>query len=59
MDPVIQQVPIEILGHLEKDELREFIRLLEKARSRSAQPPMQLSCAGNRCSNAEAAAGQP
>ena len=32
MDPVIQRVPIELLGHMSHAELTEFIRLLELAR---------------------------
>jgi DNA-binding MarR family transcriptional regulator len=35
MDPTIQKLPLELLGHLSKEELAEFIRLLEKARSAS------------------------
>jgi DNA-binding MarR family transcriptional regulator len=32
MDPVIEQAPREVLGHLSGDELTELIRLLEMAR---------------------------
>lgn len=32
MDPVIQQMPVELLGHLRRPELAEMIRLLELAR---------------------------
>jgi len=32
MDPVIQHAPIELLGHIRRAELTEFIRLLELAR---------------------------
>jgi DNA-binding MarR family transcriptional regulator len=32
MDPVIQRVPVELLGHLRSTELAEMIRLLELAR---------------------------
>ena len=32
MDPVIQQAPRELLGHLNQAELAELIRLLELAR---------------------------
>lgn len=35
MDPVIRQVPQELLGHLEGAELAELIRLLELARKSS------------------------
>jgi DNA-binding MarR family transcriptional regulator len=36
MDPVIQRVPIELLGHMEREDLQRLIGLLEKARSQSA-----------------------
>lgn len=41
MDPVIQPAPIELLGHMSRAELAEFIRLLELARQPcvSAHPP--------------------
>jgi DNA-binding MarR family transcriptional regulator len=32
MDPVIQRVPVELLGHVSQQQLRELIRLLEAAR---------------------------
>jgi DNA-binding MarR family transcriptional regulator len=32
MDPVIQQIPVDLLGHLSRPEQSELIRLLEKAR---------------------------
>ncbi len=32
MDPVIQRLPIELLGHLSKTDLAEMIRLMELAR---------------------------
>lgn len=32
MDPVIQRVPVELLGHMRPEELKEMIRLLELAR---------------------------
>jgi DNA-binding MarR family transcriptional regulator len=37
MDPVIQRVPIELLGHMSQAELTEFIRLLELARQSCAK----------------------
>ncbi|MGO9340745.1 MAG: MarR family winged helix-turn-helix transcriptional regulator [Terracidiphilus sp.] len=49
MDPVIQQLPIELLGHLEKAELGEFIRLLELARSSTGEALAPMSCSGERC----------
>jgi len=41
MDPVIQRVPVELLGHMNRAELVEFIRLLELARQArvSAEKP--------------------
>ena len=39
MDPVIQQAPRELLGHLNQAELAELIRLLELARKRSENIP--------------------
>jgi len=38
MDPVILAVPGELLGHLARPELAEFIRLLEAARKLSDEP---------------------
>jgi DNA-binding MarR family transcriptional regulator len=35
MDPVIQRVPVELLGHMKAGELKELIRLLEAARAPS------------------------
>ncbi|MGD0631937.1 MAG: hypothetical protein ABR987_21610 [Terracidiphilus sp.] len=49
MDPVIQQVPIDLLGHLDKPELAEFIRLLELARGASDDSLGPVSCSGERC----------
>jgi DNA-binding MarR family transcriptional regulator len=55
MDPVIRQMPIDLLGHLEKSELAELIRLLELARGPSTQAPDAegpkgtVSCNGKTC----------
>lgn len=35
MDPMVEQLPHELLGHLDKQELNELIRLLELAREKS------------------------
>jgi hypothetical protein len=43
MDPVIQKLPVELLGHLDRTELAELIRLLEKARAGSKQHAGGLS----------------
>ena len=41
MDPVIQRIPLELMGHIGRGELAEMIRLLEKARQScvDARPP--------------------
>jgi hypothetical protein len=50
MDPVIEKLPVELLGHLERAELAEFIRLLERARVGSEDSLGPVSCDGDRCS---------
>ena len=40
MDPVIEQAPRELLGHLSQAELTELIRLLELARKCARDPPI-------------------
>ncbi|MGA2653456.1 MAG: MarR family transcriptional regulator [Terracidiphilus sp.] len=47
MDPVILAVPGELLGHLNREELTELIRLLELARKRCGDPQAPVSCSGN------------
>ena len=54
MDPVIQRVPIELLGHLNKAELAEFIRLLELARRQSEDTQAPVSCTGEPSCQGEA-----
>jgi DNA-binding MarR family transcriptional regulator len=49
MDPVIQKVPVELLGHLGNAELAEFIRLLELARRARDDGLAPVSCSGERC----------
>jgi DNA-binding MarR family transcriptional regulator len=56
MDPVIQQLPVDLIGHLDKAELAELIRLLEMARSRSEGSHASLSCDGERCTDGSPAA---
>jgi DNA-binding MarR family transcriptional regulator len=48
MDPVIPQVPRDLLGHMNSAELSEFIRLLELARRKNAdgQAPVECDCDG-------------
>jgi len=53
MEPVILKAPGELLGHLGKGELAEFIRLLELARSRCGDTLGPVSCTGERSSKAE------
>jgi DNA-binding MarR family transcriptional regulator len=49
MDPVIQKAPVDLLGHLDKPELAELIRLLELARGGSDDSLAPVSCSGERC----------
>lgn len=58
MDPVIQQAPLELLGHLSRTELAEFIRLLERARRHADESQAPVSCDGERCNKGEAAANK-
>jgi DNA-binding MarR family transcriptional regulator len=51
MDPVIRKLPVDLLGHLDKTELTEFIRLLELARNRCGDSQSYVSCDGERCEN--------
>ena len=48
MDPVIQQLPQELLGSLNGAELIELIRLLELARKPIEDPRTPVSCSGTR-----------
>ncbi len=59
MDPIIQQLPIDLLGHLDKPELTELIRLLERARGSSDESQAPVSCNGDRCSVGESSAEKP
>jgi DNA-binding MarR family transcriptional regulator len=47
MDPIILNAPRELLGHLNRQELAELIRLLELARKPKKGPPAPVSCTGN------------
>jgi DNA-binding MarR family transcriptional regulator len=47
MDPVIQQSPVEMMGHLNQAELVEFVRLLELARARCNDSGTAATCEGN------------
>jgi MarR family transcriptional regulator, 2-MHQ and catechol-resistance regulon repressor len=37
MDPTIEQIPQDLLGHMSQSELSEFVRLLEMARQKSKE----------------------
>jgi DNA-binding MarR family transcriptional regulator len=52
MDNEISQIPRELLGHLNREELTEFIRLLELARTRCMDPQAPVSCEGEKCNSA-------
>jgi DNA-binding MarR family transcriptional regulator len=58
MDPVIQQAPVDLLGHLDKVELAEFIRLLELARMGSEGSQSPVSCSGERSDDGLRSAGR-
>jgi DNA-binding MarR family transcriptional regulator len=58
MDPVIQQLPVDLVGHLDRTELAEFIRLLELARTRSEGSPSPVSCNGERCNDGQLSASR-
>ncbi len=47
MDPVIQQQPGKLLGHLTGDEVAELTRLLELARKPCVDGKHPVSCTGN------------
>ena len=46
MDPTIERAPAEVLGHLSAQELNEFTRLLEKARTTSDSGSKPPDCEG-------------
>lgn len=49
IDPEITQIPGELLGHLDRTELAEFIRLLELARKNCNDTQTAVSCEGDIC----------
>jgi DNA-binding MarR family transcriptional regulator len=53
MDPVILQLPVDLLGHLDRGELAELIRLLELARSQADDAQAPVSCSGESCNKEE------
>ncbi len=48
MDPVVQQFPVEMLGHLDEEDLARLIRLLESARKNCQDTLAPASCNGDR-----------
>jgi DNA-binding MarR family transcriptional regulator len=58
MDPLIQLLPIDLLGHLDRAELAELIRLLESARSHADDAQAPVTCSGERCSEEESEADE-
>ncbi len=40
MDPTVQRIPVELIGHLKEVELSEMIRLLEVARQTCGDPAL-------------------
>jgi DNA-binding MarR family transcriptional regulator len=49
MDDEITRMPKELLGHLNQNELVEFIRLLELARRNCNDTQAPVSCTGEKC----------
>ena len=47
MDPIIQRMPSEMLGHLDSTELVEFVRLLELARMPYPDSAKGVTCDGS------------
>ena len=48
MDPVIERIPIELLGHMSRADLTKLIALLEQARSRCTESKEEVASAGER-----------
>jgi hypothetical protein len=55
MDATIDQAPRDLLGHLDRSELQELIRLLELARKKCMDTHAPVSCEGQVCDTADAA----
>ncbi|MGA8090558.1 MAG: MarR family winged helix-turn-helix transcriptional regulator [Terracidiphilus sp.] len=49
MDAVIEQIPRDLLGHLDRKDLSELIRLLELARENCGDMQTPVSCEGVSC----------
>ena len=52
MDTVIEQIPRDLLGHLDRKDLTNFIRLLELARKNCGYGQAPVSCEGVSCDGA-------
>lgn len=48
-DDEVLRMPQELLGHLKRDEIAEFIRLLELARKNCNDTQAPVSCSGGTC----------
>jgi hypothetical protein len=46
MDPMVQRYPVELLGHIEENELKQLIHLLELARNHCQDSLDAVSCNG-------------
>jgi len=57
MDPVIQQLPKDLLGHMESAEVKKLIRLLEVSRKNCLDAQTPVSCSGNHNSQESCNAG--
>jgi len=53
MDPIIQRIPTELLGHLGEEELAALTRLLEVARKNCGDTQTPVSCDGSQDSERE------
>jgi len=57
MDEEITEMPRMLLGHLSREDLDQFIRLLEEARKNCQNAQAPVSCTGERCDVAESISG--
>jgi DNA-binding MarR family transcriptional regulator len=55
MDAEITQIPRDLLGHLDRKDLAELIRLVELARKHCGDGQAPVSCEGISCDGAAAA----
>jgi hypothetical protein len=55
MDAEITQIPRDLLGHLDRKDLSDLIRLLELARKNCGDGQTPVSCEGVSCDGAAAA----